>query len=133
MVLDVPDVDDLVLQGRHLVPGEPALGGGEIQRVDAAVDHLVADAPVLEQLVARVGVARLRWAWGVAGNGVEENRFFAMMSPRRERVLVLLQIEVGVEQRVVGDAQNGTAESAVSFQCSSGHFSIAWRRVLRAA
>ncbi len=52
-MLGVSDVDDLVFKRRHLVPRKPALGGGEIQRVDAAVDHVIADTPVFEQFVAR--------------------------------------------------------------------------------
>src|SRR5258708_3211841 len=38
VVLDVPDVDDLMFQGGHLVPGEAALRGREIERINAGID-----------------------------------------------------------------------------------------------
>ena len=48
-MLDVSDVDDLMFKRRHLVPRKPTLGRGEIQSIDAAVDHVIANAPVIQQ------------------------------------------------------------------------------------
>ena len=68
-MLDVPDVEDLVFKLRHVVPRKPALGGGEIQRVDAAIDHVIADAPVFEHFVARERVYRAWEGVSFPGNG----------------------------------------------------------------
>ena len=82
----------------------------------------VSQKPQYSSRSSRVSVTRTGWARAVAWNGVEEIRLFAMPSPRDERFLVLLQVKVRIEQRMIGDAQNGTAESAGSFQSSVGAF-----------
>jgi hypothetical protein len=53
VVLDVPDVDDLVFQRGHLVPGKAALRGREIERINAGIDHAIASIAVFEKVVAR--------------------------------------------------------------------------------
>ena len=67
-----------------------------MQRVDAAVDHVIADLPVLEQFVGAYGAQAGR-ACIVWGYDIHKIRFFAMPRPRDERVLVLLQIEVRIK------------------------------------
>src|SRR5262249_26110112 len=39
MVLDMANVDDLVFQRRHLIPGKAALRSREIEGFDAVIDH----------------------------------------------------------------------------------------------
>ena len=51
MMLDMPDVDDLVLQRGHLVPGKSALWGREIERINAGIDHGVAYIAVFKKVV----------------------------------------------------------------------------------
>jgi hypothetical protein len=47
VMLDMADVDDLVFQRGHLVPGEAALRRGQVERIHAAFDHAIALLPVL--------------------------------------------------------------------------------------
>jgi hypothetical protein len=49
--LNVTDVDDLMFELRHLVPAEPAIAAEKIQRIHGIIDHLVADAPVFQNVI----------------------------------------------------------------------------------
>src|SRR5580698_6088467 len=91
MMLDVTDIDELVLQFRHAIPMEAAIGAVEIQCVDGIVDHAVAEFAVLERLGLRVRLAP---------DAVE---LPAMLFPLRKRSFVALKIQVGKEKRVIRD------------------------------
>jgi hypothetical protein len=97
VMLDVPDVDDLVFQGRHLVPGKAALLGGEIQRIDATVDQGIAFLAVFQKVNARKRLARLGWTVSLPRNAAYELCFVSMTSPRTKSLLSLLQVKVSIE------------------------------------
>src|SRR5215470_11925784 len=58
VMLDVANVHQLMLELRHRIPRETAVRTLEIQRVDCAIDHRVADTPVFEHLRLRVWIGR---------------------------------------------------------------------------
>jgi hypothetical protein len=59
VMLGVPDVDDLVFQGGRLVPGEAALRGREVERINAGVDHVIALIAIFEKVIASKGLTSL--------------------------------------------------------------------------
>lgn len=50
VVLDVQQVDELMFERSHLLPGETALRGREVQRIDRCVDHGIAEPPVFQEV-----------------------------------------------------------------------------------
>ena len=103
-MLNVADVDDLVLQGGHLVPGEAALRGLKIERIHAGIDHAIAIGAVFEKVGASERLARLgrtvsfpRYSGDVLG-------FLAMARPRTKTFLSLLKIKMGKEKRVIDNS-----------------------------
>jgi len=58
VMLNVANVHQLMLEFRHRIPRETAVRTLEIQRVDRAIDHRVADTPVFEHLRLRVWIGR---------------------------------------------------------------------------
>jgi len=100
-MLDVPDVDDLVFQRGHLVPGEAALRGRQIEPINAGINHVIALMAVFQKVVARKRFTRFGRTVGLPRNTADELRFLAMPSPGTEFVLSRLQVKVSEEQRMV--------------------------------
>src|SRR5262249_8876283 len=100
-MLDVADVDDLVFERGHLVPGEAALRRRKIERINAGIDHIVANAQVFEKLGAAERFTRIRRPVARPRNTAYVLRFIAMSGPRGKILLFLLEVEMGVEERVV--------------------------------
>ena len=102
--MDVSDVDNLVFKGRHLIPWEPALRGREIERIDSGVDHAIANLAVFQEVVAREGLAGFGRTMCLPRNIADELSFLAMPRPWRERLLIRLEVKVGIEQCVIGNS-----------------------------
>ena len=100
-MLDVPDVDDLVFQRGHLVPGEAALRGREIERIDAGIDHVSALVAVFEKVVASKRLTSLGRTVSFPRNTADVLCFLAMPSPRTKSLLSLPEIKMSKEERVV--------------------------------
>src|SRR5882762_10506584 len=100
-MLDVPDIDDLVFQRGHLVPGEAALRGREIEPIHAGIDHAIALVAVFEKVVASKRFTSLGRTLGLPRNTADVLCFLAMPSPGTEFLLSRLQVKVSEEQRVV--------------------------------
>src|SRR4029077_17240482 len=100
-MLDVPNVDDLVFQRGHLVPGEAALRGREIERIHAGIDHVIARVAIFEQVIARKRLTVFGRTVRIARNTAYELCLLAMPSPRTKILLSLLQVKMSIEERVV--------------------------------
>ena len=101
VMLDVSDVDYLVFKSRHLIPWEPALRGREIERINASVNHAIAIVAVFEEFVARERITSLGWTFYLRGNSANELSFVAMPRPWSKPLLILLQVKMANEKRVV--------------------------------
>src|SRR5260370_32071205 len=100
-MLDVPDVDDLVFQGGHLVPGEAALRGREIERIHAGIDPSIALVAVFEKVIARKSLTILGRTVSFPRNTADVLCFLAVPSPRTKSLLSLLEVKMSKEERVV--------------------------------
>src|SRR5579859_1804740 len=89
MMLDMADIDELVLQLGHAIPTEATFGAVEIQRVHGAIDHPIAELPVLEHLRLRVRLTR------------DAVALAAMLFPKPKRSFVGLKIQVCKEKSVI--------------------------------
>src|SRR6266496_3551868 len=99
-MLNVADVDNLVLQGGHLVPGEAALRGLQIERIHAGIDHAIAIVAVFEKVGATERLTRLGRT-SFPRKIADVLRFLAMARPRTKTFLSLLKIKMGKEKRVI--------------------------------
>jgi hypothetical protein len=89
-MLNVPNVDDLVFESGHLVPGEATLWGRQVKRINTCVDHLIALVAVFEKFVAGKRFTRLGRTVPLPGNTANEVRFLAMSRPRSKIFLALM-------------------------------------------
>src|SRR6516165_1962571 len=100
-MLDVPDVDDLVFQRGHLVPGEAALRGREVERINARIDHTIAIIAVFKKVVTSERFTSLGGTVCLSRNTAYELCFLAMPGPWGKGLLILLKVKMRIEQRVV--------------------------------
>jgi hypothetical protein len=94
VMLDVSDVDDLVFQRGHLVPGKAALGRRQVERVNAGIDHAIANVAVFEKVFASERLTLLGRAVCFPRNAADVLRFVAMPSPGRKGFLILLEVKM---------------------------------------
>jgi hypothetical protein len=100
-MLDMPDVHDLVFQRGHLVPGEAALRGGEIERINPGFDPALAFIAVFEKVLAGKRFTGLGRTMSVPRNTADILRLLAMPDPGSKGFLKLLKVKMSIEQRVV--------------------------------
>jgi hypothetical protein len=101
VMLDVPDVDDLVFQRGHLIPGEAALRGREIERINSGIDHVIALLAVFEEVIASKRLTSLGRTVPFPRNTADVLCFLAMPSPWTKSLLSLLEVKMSKEERVV--------------------------------
>ena len=139
-MLDVSDVDDLVFERGHLVPGEAALRSREIEHINTGIDHPITEAQVFDKVGAGESLTRMGRAVAVPGNAADILPLIAMPGPRGKVLLPLLEVKMGVEERVVcnspkwGGAVGGVIPQRVGtlLGASCNVSSAAWYWDLRA-
>jgi hypothetical protein len=104
VMLDVPNVNDLVLQRGHLVPGEAALRSREVKPIDPGIDHIIALLAVLKQVITSERFTSFRGPVTLPTNTAYVISFLAMPGPWDKSFLTLLEVKMSIEERMVGHA-----------------------------